>query len=184
MVFDPWRQETWDVNDTVLVSDPKDDPDVGDFFRPLPEEDYLDTWYEQRGNGGTRARRAGSRRKDGRPREYPDRRVLRHPGPPLPHPAHNRYEKKQAGTTITIDEKYPTRTELDIEGNQRAVIDALLDPITGKGRVVMRYDYDMLGNRIHQASMEAGGAVDVEGCDRASAKDFHEIRAVFTRRVA
>ena len=24
----------------------------------------------------------------------------------------------------------------------------------------------------------------IRGCDRASAKDFHEIRAVFTRRVA
>ena len=32
---------------------------------------------------------------------------------------------------------------LDIEGNQREVIDA-------KDRVVMRYDYDMLGNRIHR----------------------------------
>ena len=38
---------------------------------------------------------------------------------------------------------------LDIEGNQREVIDAL-------DRIVMRYDYDMLGTRIHQASMEAG----------------------------
>ena len=27
---------------------------------------------------------------------------------------------------------------------------------TTLGRIVMRYDYDMLGNRIHQASMEAG----------------------------
>ena len=45
--------------------------------------------------------------------------------------------------------KYATRVELDIEGNQRAVIDAL-------DRKVMVYDYDMLGNRIHQASMEAG----------------------------
>ena len=43
----------------------------------------------------------------------------------------------------------PTRTELDIEGNERAVSDA-------RERVVMRYDYDLLGNRIHQASMEAG----------------------------
>ena len=25
VVFDPWRQETWDVNDTVLVADPKTD---------------------------------------------------------------------------------------------------------------------------------------------------------------
>ena len=36
VVFDPWRQETWDVNDTVLMADPKTDPDVGDFFGRLP----------------------------------------------------------------------------------------------------------------------------------------------------
>ena len=48
------------------------------------------------------------------------------------------------------DGKYATRVELDIEGNQRAVIDAL------DRKVMMRYDYDMLGTRIHQASMEAG----------------------------
>ena len=45
--------------------------------------------------------------------------------------------------------KYETRVDLDIEGNQRSVTDAL-------GRIVMRYDYDMLGSRIKQASMEAG----------------------------
>ena len=49
----------------------------------------------------------------------------------------------------------PTRVELDIEGNQRAVRDAIVQMVTA-GRIVMRYDYDMLGNRIHQASMEAG----------------------------
>src|SRR5207248_76963 len=38
---------------------------------------------------------------------------------------------------------------LDIEGNQRSAIDA-------KDRVVMRSDYDLLSNRLHQASMEAG----------------------------
>ena len=38
---------------------------------------------------------------------------------------------------------------IDIEGNQHEVIDA-------KERIVMRYDYDMLGSPIHQASMEAG----------------------------
>lgn len=37
----------------------------------------------------------------------------------------------------------------DIEGNPREVRDA-------HDRVVIRYDYDLLGNRIHQASMEAG----------------------------
>jgi RHS repeat-associated protein len=47
------------------------------------------------------------------------------------------------------DQNYSTRVELDIEGNQRSVMDA-------KDRIVMRYDYDLLGHRIHQASMEAG----------------------------
>ena len=53
--------------------------------------------------------------------------------------------KDQSGA----EQKYQTRTVLDIEGNQRDIVDA-------HGRSVMRYDYDMLGNRIHQASMEAG----------------------------
>ena len=47
------------------------------------------------------------------------------------------------------EQKYNTRIELDIEGNQRKVIDA-------KDRIVMRYDYDMLGNQIKQNSMDAG----------------------------
>ena len=44
---------------------------------------------------------------------------------------------------------YPTRVELGHRRQPAEVIDA-------KERIVMRYDYDMLGNRIHQASMEAG----------------------------
>ena len=39
------------------------------------------------------------------------------------------------------------------------VIDAL-------GRIVMRYDYDMLGTRIHQASMEAGERWTLNDVDR------------------
>lgn len=45
---------------------------------------------------------------------------------------------------------------MDIEGQQREVRDAIVQHGDAQGRVVMRYDYDMLGNRIHQASMEAG----------------------------
>ncbi|HET7238793.1 MAG TPA: toxin TcdB middle/C-terminal domain-containing protein, partial [Terrimicrobiaceae bacterium] len=48
VAFDPWGQETWDVNDTVMVADPKTDPDVGEFFRRLPEGDYLPTWHALR----------------------------------------------------------------------------------------------------------------------------------------
>ena len=56
---------------------------------------------------------------------------------------------------LTIDDdgqlgKFETQIELDFEGNVRAVIDAL-------DRRVVTYDYDMLGNSIHQAGMDAGG---------------------------
>src|SRR5262249_7563247 len=59
--------------------------------------------------------------------------------------AHNKFMRD----TTMIEEKYATRVKLDIEGNQREVIDA-------NNRIVMRYDYDMLGTRIHHASMDAG----------------------------
>ncbi len=48
VVFDPWRQMTYDVNDTVLTADPKTDADVGDFFTRLANADYLPTWYRLR----------------------------------------------------------------------------------------------------------------------------------------
>ena len=62
------------------------------------------------------------------------------------------------------DQHVPSRSELDIEGNERSVRDgmqkthdALGNELTDEdGRIVMRYSYDMLGNRIHQLSMDAG----------------------------
>ena len=54
------------------------------------------------------------------------------------------------------EDRFHTRVELDIEGNQRAVRDAVVQNGDKTGRVVMRYAYDMLGNRIYQGSMEAG----------------------------
>ncbi|HXR61613.1 MAG TPA: SpvB/TcaC N-terminal domain-containing protein, partial [Solirubrobacterales bacterium] len=36
-VFDAWRREEWDGNDTVGISDPRADPDVGAHFRRLLE---------------------------------------------------------------------------------------------------------------------------------------------------
>ena len=50
---------------------------------------------------------------------------------------------------VTIDEVMAARVEWDIEDNQRSVEDA-------RQRVVVRYDYDMLGRKIHEASMDAG----------------------------
>ncbi len=53
VLFDPWRQDTWDANDTVLIADPSSDADAGAFFQRLPQNDYLPTWYAQQNNGGS-----------------------------------------------------------------------------------------------------------------------------------
>ena len=145
VVFDPWRQETWDVNDTVLVANPQEDQDVGDFLRRLPAADYLPTWHARRQNGALGAHEQAAATKTAMHAATPTIAHSDSLGRPMLTIAHNRFERGGA----VIDERYDTRVELDIEGNQREVIDA-------KGRIVMRYDYDLLGNRIHQASMEAG----------------------------
>jgi RHS repeat-associated protein len=61
--------------------------------------------------------------------------------------AHNRFQHSKAAAPT--EEFYATRVVFDIEGNQRELLDA-------NERLVLRYDYDMLGKRIHQASMEGG----------------------------
>jgi RHS repeat-associated protein len=184
VVFDAWRQETWDVNDTVLQADPAADPDVGDFFRRLPDADYLPTWHALRTDpvhaaafqarypdATARKRETEAARKTEMHTRTPSIVHLDALRRPFLTVAHNRFLRD--GTVR--DEKYATRVDLDVEGNQRAVRDAVTkafddqgieteDPL---GRIVMRYDYYMAGpkenqgesagNRIHQTSMEAGG---------------------------
>ena len=162
VVFDPWRQETWDVNDTVLVSDPKDDPDVGDFFRRLPEADYLPTWYAMRTDRES-ARRSGMaipktvRRETPRPesrRSTPTPRPIAHfdtLGRTFLTIAHNRFKysdtppSRSARRGVPSHPRRPRHRRQPARGHRRA-----------RTAIVMRYDYDMLGNRVHQASMEAG----------------------------
>ena len=56
IVFDPWRQETWDANDTATLK-PHQDLNVGTFFTALPQADYFPTWYEERINSNDPAER-------------------------------------------------------------------------------------------------------------------------------
>ena len=173
VVFDPWRQETWDVNDTVVkrdlttgisaTFDPKTDTDVGGFFSRLPDADYLPTWHALR-TDPVHAAAAILRWPDPKTRaaeKTAAERAAVHAATPsvdladslgrsFLSLAHNRFKRSGNPPASPPEEEFHhTRIVFDIEGNQREVIDA-------KDRVVMRYDYDMLGNRIHQASMEAG----------------------------
>ena len=163
VVFDPWQQTTHDVNDTVLVADPKADVDVGDFFSRLANADYLPTWHALRSDAANAAAFA-TRYPDATDRTNETRAAektrVHAATPTVAHAdslgrtfltvAHNKFRHSDTPLADpSVEEFYRTRIILDIEGNQREVIDA-------KERVVMHYDYDMLGNRIHQASMEAG----------------------------
>jgi RHS repeat-associated protein len=144
VVIDPWRQTKFDVNDTVLA-DPKNDPDAGTFFKRLPDADYLPTWYARRQGGGLGPEEQSAADKAAVHADTPTTTVMDTLGRSFLTIAHNRFGKNGA----PVNENYLTRTLLDIEGNTRAVTDAL-------GRTVVRYDFDMLRGRLHEASMEAG----------------------------
>lgn len=173
VVFGPWCQESWDVNDTVVardaltgavsILDPATDADVGAFFARLPVDEYLPTWHALRTEAAEAAAVAV---------QYPDpdaranevqaaRRCEVHAATPT-----IAYADSLGRTFLTVannackysnnaaedpreEQVYEGRVVFDIEGNQRVFRDA-------QGRMVMRYVYDMLGNRVHQTSLEAG----------------------------
>lgn len=150
VVFDAWRQETWDVNDTILVADPRNDSNVGDFFQRLPDEDYLPTWQAQRVNGALGQQEQDAANKAAIHANTPTVAHFDTPGRSFLTITHNTFKHSDtAPTDPPIEEFYHTRAVFDIEGNQREIIDA-------SDRAVMRYDYDMIGHLIHQASMEGG----------------------------
>lgn len=145
VLFDPWCQEQWDVNDNVLTDDPARDPDVGDFFSKLPHADYLPTWYSQRIDGQLSRDEQQAALRTGVHANTPTISYFDSLGRTFLAVAHNRFERDG----IPVDQYFATRTELDIQNNQRAVIDAL-------GRVAMRYDYNMRSTRLRQISIDAG----------------------------
>ena len=176
VVFDPWQQTTYDVNDTCAprpshpdvtrppqTGDPRNDPDIGgyvaEFFKTQPPA--WQTWYAQRIGGvlGQDERNAAVRAE-----AHADTPTAAHfdsLGRPFLTVARNRVVC--AGHDLDgTEEPVITRLELDIEGNQRSVVDERRLPVnhlpTGpiEQRIVMRYAHDMLSNRIQHLSMEAG----------------------------
>ena len=169
IVFDTWQQATYDVNDTcaprnLQAGDARTDADIGgyvaEYFKTQPAT--WKTWHAERilGALGQDERNAALRAE-----AHADTPTSAHfdaLGRPFLTVARNRVVC--AGHDLDgIEESMATRVELDIEDNQRTVVDERRLPVnhlptgTVEQRVVMQYDYDMLGNRIHQLSMEAGG---------------------------
>jgi RHS repeat-associated protein len=168
VVFDPWRQATFDVNDTITLTPSADDDLKGyllnaDGAQRIPTSEYLPTWYGLR-TDPVHAVEFAARYPDPTDRSNETiaaRKAAVHANSPTTAHfdtlgrafltiAYNKFKYSNTPPADPpVEEFYRTRIIFDIEGNQREVIDA-------KDRIVMRYDYDMLSNRVHQASMEAG----------------------------
>ena len=153
-VFGAWFQKSWDRNDTVQFN-PKTDADAGYLFRLLPDADYLPTWYQLRTDPtdsaaafpdpAVRALEAASAKKAAVHNDTPSTALFDIIGRQFLSVDHNCL----ITGGVTKNEFYPTRTVLDIQGNQLSVTDAL-------GRLVMVSDYDQTKQKIHSKSMDAG----------------------------
>ena len=155
VVFDPWHRVTWDVNDTVLL-DPQTDVDVSGYtagyFAGLPTPGWT-PWRTPRRT----ATALGPQERDAarQAEVHADTPTTVHfdaLGRPFLTVEDNGVDVGHLGSR----QLYATRVELDIEGNQRAVRDAVRAVGDQAGRIVMTYDYDLLGNRLFARSMEAG----------------------------
>lgn len=162
VLFDPWQQKTFDVNDTVAKSgnetgNPPTDPDIKGYVQEYFKKQNGDwkTWYDQHINNQTDIAKHDAAKKAAAHAHTPSLAYLDTLGRPFLTVAHNKVDCSNHKLDGTKD-KFCTRVDLDIEGNQRMVRDAVEQNGDALGRIVMCYDYDMLGNRIHQISMEAG----------------------------
>lgn len=143
-VVDPWYQETWDVNDTVLI-EPLEDSDVGPLLRRIPPELYSPTWHEQRIAGARGVAEQDAARKTELHAGTPGRTWFDVLARTLLSAAENRIP----GSGSPITEFHKTRFELDIQGNVLVTTDPL-------GRAIMSCDYDVLQHKVRQRSGDAG----------------------------
>lgn len=162
VVYDPWHQATWDSNDTVLQTNPAEDPDVGRYFRGIDTSDYLPTWYSLRIDGdlGPQEQKAAQK-------------TIPHAHTPsivhldtLGRPVQTNENNGEYG-------QYETRVGLDIEGNQLYVVDARNNLVMVNGVLAedeggspQRNDlgnpiltttaYNLLGHSLYSRSSDAG----------------------------
>ncbi|ARG55434.1 SpvB/TcaC N-terminal domain-containing protein [Mycobacterium kansasii] len=158
-VVGAWRSESWDANDTVALVGAADD-DVGGFFERLPAAAHVPTWAALRTDPALSAARWPDPGDRAAHRRAAEQAMVHAATPTVAHSdslgravltvVTNRYKYSDATPADPPTERsYRNRDVLDILGRRRAVIDA-------RGRTVLRAAFDLQGNRIHEASMEAG----------------------------
>jgi RHS repeat-associated protein len=152
-VFDAWRQETWDGNDTVLISDPRTDPNVGDYFARLLGTGPFVSWHDLRIGGAYGATPA-----DQAAQQDAAKKTEAHAATPTVE-----HFDALGRTCLKIGDngagvRFPSRLALDCEGKPLAVFDAL-------GRRALENVFrapqytagtDMAGNALYKNGMDGG----------------------------
>jgi RHS repeat-associated protein len=156
VVFDPWSQSTWDGNDTVrwpdpadattLLTDPREDADVGKYFAQLPGTEFLPTWYDARIGGAKGPEEQAAAQSTEIHAGTPGTTHLDSLGRAFRTVVLNRF---QYSGGIPQEETHTTTVQFDFEGRQRIVTDA-------RGNPVLKADFDLLGKPIRQISVDAG----------------------------
>jgi RHS repeat-associated protein len=171
VVFGPWQQTIYDVNDTCAArntqtGDPRTDPDIGGYVTGFfaTQSATWQTWHAQRISGGLGPEERTAALRAEAHADTPSTAHFDALGRPFLAVARNRVVCPGHDLDGRED-SFVTRVELDIEGNQREVRDAVEQAGDSLGRVVMCYAYDMLGNGIYRLSMEAGARWTVNDVD-------------------
>ncbi|HEY0377590.1 MAG TPA: SpvB/TcaC N-terminal domain-containing protein [Pyrinomonadaceae bacterium] len=164
-VFDAWRHETWDANDTALIADPRADADVGDFFGRLfgDAPGAFTSWHDRR-VGGTLGNTPDERAAN---RDAAQKTAAHAATPAAAHldslgrVCLNITDNGMEGGTA---QRFPTRVAMDAENKPLCIFDAtgrravefcLREPSGGGG---FRYvaGYDVAGNPLYRNGMDGG----------------------------
>ncbi|KAK4165588.1 YD repeat-containing protein [Cladorrhinum sp. PSN259] len=172
-VFSPWGLQAWDKTDTVLISDPAQDPDVGGFIRRLPKNEYLPTWYDQRKDGQLGAEEAAAAQasahsaatpsvsfNDAMGRECARFEILRSSMPVS--------NKEAAGGDRILRQA----TYLDIQSLPYKVIDT-------EGRTASLLRYCFAGEVVHERNMDTGDKWSLKAVDGSMLRAWNGRGQVF-----
>jgi len=157
-VFDAWRQEDWDANDTVLIADPRTDADVGAWFTRLLGSGTFTSWYNAR-IGGADAIAAATAAK-----------TAAHAATPAVTHCDALGRARLSIADCGGGQRFPTRTALDTEGKPLAVTDALgrrtqqFVLATPGGPAPYLAGSDMGGHPLYQVNADAGARRALGDC--------------------
>ncbi|KAK4939447.1 hypothetical protein LTR10_020253 [Elasticomyces elasticus] len=135
-VYSTWSQAQFDANDTVKLSDPRQDPDVGIFFTSIPTSEYLPSWYDTKKNSTLQTERDAAVR------------TLSHADTP------KTFHLDSLGrvflvVTNTGSETVTVTNDLDILGDTRTIQDGL-------SRKSVLSDFDMCQRQVRSATIDSG----------------------------